>query len=305
MRSRLDSVPAISLEEIGLRAALMTRVDRKYLVPRAAAAELLAGLDGGVRVLEIDGRRSFGYRSVYYDTPDYASYRAAATGRRRRWKVRRRDYLDTGTSFLEVKTRTGRGENTKLRIGIDAERVAPDPVVSTAQAITDPAAASPTASEQVAAGQAAADHADGALRGEALAFTLETLAGAGCEVPTTVLRPALSTAYDRVTLLVEDEESRLTIDGNLTWTSPSGTDRSLPDQVIVETKAGRRPGLPDRMLWAAGHRPTKVSKYATGLALYDPELPSNKWHRTLGDLEVTPQARHSSRMAATQVRSAG
>ncbi|MGY5765729.1 polyphosphate polymerase domain-containing protein [Brachybacterium sp. DNPG3] len=298
LQRRLDAVPSVSLEEIGERAALMTRVDRKYLVPRATAAELLAGLDGGIRVLEIDGRRSFGYRSVYFDTLDFASYRAAATGRRRRWKVRRRDYLDTGASYLEVKTRTGRGESSKLRIGVS---MTPVPSAQTLEALASP----PAASVQDAYAGALASAPDGPLRGVALAFTRETLAAAGCDVPAVDLIPALYTAYDRSTLLVEDEDSRLTIDANLTWTSVSGTDRALPDQVVVETKSGRRPGLADRMLWASGHRPAKVSKYATGLALYDPALPSNKWHRTLGTLDLVPQARHASRMAGAQLPAAG
>ncbi|MDN5900309.1 MAG: VTC domain-containing protein, partial [Brachybacterium sp.] len=109
------SLPGIDLETMAGRAALMTRTDRKYLVPAEVAARVLQELADDLHVLDIDRQRTFAYRSLYYDTPDLLSYRAAATRRRRRFKVRRREYVDAGTSFLEVKTRTGRGDTEKVR----------------------------------------------------------------------------------------------------------------------------------------------------------------------------------------------
>jgi hypothetical protein len=75
-----------------------------------------------MEVLEIDGNRCFRYESVYFDTEDLASYYAAARGRRRRFKVRTRAYLDSGRCALEVKTRGGRGETTKERSDHPLER---------------------------------------------------------------------------------------------------------------------------------------------------------------------------------------
>jgi hypothetical protein len=37
----------------------------------------------------------------------------------------------------------------------------------------------------------------------------------------------------------------------------------------------------DRFLWSHGHRPVRLSKFATGMALLDPALSHNRWHRTL------------------------
>ncbi|MFV0316059.1 MAG: molecular chaperone, partial [Microthrixaceae bacterium] len=37
----------------------------------------------------------------------------------------------------------------------------------------------------------------------------------------------------------------------------------------------------DRALWRRGYRPTSLSKYATGLAALDPDLPRNRWARIL------------------------
>lgn len=249
----LRDLASVSLAELTERAALMTRTDRKYLVPAASAQRLLHALDGDVRVLEIDGERTFRYRSTYYDTDDLESYRLAATGRRRRYKVRRRDYLDTSTSFLEVKTLTGRSESAKVRVGVDTARPGTMPL--------DPAAR---------------------------AFVGRALAQAGIAAPADLV-PQLRIDYRRATLLVASEGARLTIDSALTWTAllTDGTDpHVLHGMVVVETKSGAQPGIADRLLWSTGHRPTRISKYATGLALVRGELRANRWHRTLGTLRA-------------------
>ncbi len=91
----LATLRTISLEELNEKAALQTRVDRKYALTRREADVVLGGLDHATRVLEIDGQQSSSYESVYFDTPDLLSYRMAAHARRRRFKVRTRSYLDT------------------------------------------------------------------------------------------------------------------------------------------------------------------------------------------------------------------
>lgn len=105
----------IGLDELVERAALLTRVDRKYVLPTVDLPALLHGLGADVRVLEIDGRREFGYRSDYFDTAGLDFYLATARQRRRRHKVRIRGYLDTGGQYLEVKTREARGGTVKHR----------------------------------------------------------------------------------------------------------------------------------------------------------------------------------------------
>jgi hypothetical protein len=50
---------------------------------------------------------------------------------------------------------------------------------------------------------------------------------------------------------------------------------------VVETKSANLPSQSDRWLWAHGIRPSRISKFCTGLAALHPELPANKWHRTL------------------------
>jgi hypothetical protein len=81
----------ISLDDLVASAGLQTRLDRKYLLTAAdldVVTDRLAGEpDRGLAVLDIAGRRTFGYRSTYFDTPDLRAYRSAGRGRRRRFKV--------------------------------------------------------------------------------------------------------------------------------------------------------------------------------------------------------------------------
>jgi hypothetical protein len=236
----------ITLDELVECAALQTRIDRKYLVPLEAAEQVVAGLAGCARVLEIGGRRSFGYSSLYFDTPELTSYHLAARGRRRRFKVRRRTYTDTGQSFLEVKTRGGRGSTVKERT--------PDDDGTTLG--LDPAGCR---------------------------FVDEVLDRAGVAPVAGKLQPVLGTSYQRTTLHLAGPvtDSRVTVDTELAWSVPGGRPLRLAGVAIVETKSSSTPSAADRWLWRHGHRPTRVSKYGTGLAALRGHLPANRWHPVL------------------------
>lgn len=263
-----------TLEDLNSAASLLTRVDRKYLVASSAAQNVVDALTGRALVLDIDGRRSFSYASTYFDTPGLDSYLQAARKRRHRFKIRTRSYLDSGLTFLEVKTRGPRGATIKQRLdyrAADADR----------------------------------------LTEEGIDFVVECLApltGSAQEARRTAqsLRPVMATTYRRTTLHLPDDDARATIDTDLAWTalaprsgassgssSTTGAGRTRPTVVgrgasraagpfaVVETKNPARHSPTDRYLWAAGHRPSRISKYATGMAALHPELPANKWHRLL------------------------
>ncbi len=95
----LRHLPAIGLEELNAAAALQTRVDRKYVIPALQARQLLAVFEADLRILEMDGKRTFDYDSVYFDTPQLDSYLLAARGRRRRFKIRTRTYVDSAVEL--------------------------------------------------------------------------------------------------------------------------------------------------------------------------------------------------------------
>jgi len=115
----LDTLDPIGLDELVEVASLQTRVDRKYIVERDELDTILDGLEEGTRMLDIDGTRSFGYESVYFDTAGLTSYLGAAHRRRRRFKVRTRTYVDSAECYLEVKTPGARSATVKDRIEHD------------------------------------------------------------------------------------------------------------------------------------------------------------------------------------------
>ena len=246
----MNHLEPINLDELMQVAALQTRVDRKYILRVDEARTVLAGLDASTRVLEIDGQRASTYESVYFDTPELLSYRMAATGRRRRFKLRTRSYVDTAESYLEMKTRGSRGTTVKDRMPY---------LIDDRDALT-------TDGRQ---------YADAAL------------GGIGIQHPEDLsLVPTLVTRYRRATLLlnqhgVPGSQSRTTIDTDLSWETDDGSILRLPRSVIIETKSGSRTSEVDRLLWSHGQRPATISKFATGLAAMRHDLPSNKWARVL------------------------
>ncbi|GAB7036941.1 MULTISPECIES: VTC domain-containing protein [Catenuloplanes] len=242
----------IALDELVARAALLHRVDRKYVLSGAELSAFLDRLGDDTRVLEIDGRRTFRYRSDYLDTPALTSYLGAAHRRRRRFKIRFRRYEESGARFIEVKTRGNRGGTVKERIPHDAATLTPD----------------------------------------GLAYVTAVLGAAGIPAAGLRLSPALTTRYRRTTLFLPGSGSRVTVDEELGWELPDGTARRVPDRFVVETKSAGGASAADRVLWSLGRRPCPVSKYATGLAALRPGLPANRWLPVLRRLAPVPTAHH-------------
>jgi len=56
------------------------------------------------------------YKTLYYDTPDYKSYIEHHNGKLNRIKIRFREYIDTGLTFLEVKLKNNKEKTVKSRV---------------------------------------------------------------------------------------------------------------------------------------------------------------------------------------------
>ncbi|MDJ0349005.1 polyphosphate polymerase domain-containing protein [Cryobacterium sp. PH29-G1] len=252
----LARLGTIGLAELTERASLLTRIDRKYVLPRSELHLVLRELDPGVRVLDIEGVRSSAYESVYFDTPELTSFMMAAHPRRRRFKIRTRTYVDSAQSYLEVKTRGGRGVTVKERLpyAIDDRSTLTSEGRRYTDSVLDEADITGTADQELA--------------------------------------PTLLTRYLRTTLFIPESASRATIDTDLSWsalTEPARSGSAVPRYqtrqrrldrprlAIIETKSGSRASAVDRILWANGHRPATISKYGTGMAALYSDLPGNKW----------------------------
>lgn len=98
-------------------AALMNRVDTKYLIARHKLNDLLESLLPFYTALEINGKRIFTYENTYFDTPNMDFYHQHHQGKLNRFKVRHRDYVDSEKGFLEVKFKNNKGRTIKSRMG--------------------------------------------------------------------------------------------------------------------------------------------------------------------------------------------
>ena len=116
----LELAPLATFAPIALAemagVALLDRIDTKYLLTWARVSALLPALQAGYRALEVDGRRCSPYRTLYFDTRDFAPYHAHQGGRRVRYKVRSRQYVGTPLAFFEVKQKTGANHTHKERL---------------------------------------------------------------------------------------------------------------------------------------------------------------------------------------------
>ncbi len=238
----MGELPALTLDEVNERAALQTRVDRKYVLGPDTWGDVLSSLEPAPGVLEIGGRRSFRYSSTYYDTAELDSYRDAARGRPHRYKVRTRHYLDTGTSAVEVKMRSSSGATAKSRHWLTAPSAQP-------RGVLGPDAA--------------------------------TFVGEIARIGDTAhrLTEVLTTSYERVTLVTAD--ARVTVDQHVSAADVLGRHLDYGDLLIVETKSAGGVGAVDRALWASGVRPARISKYCTSLAALRPDLPASRWSRSI------------------------
>ena len=247
-RVLLEELPTVDLAGIQAIADLQRRFDRKYLVEQDRIEELLDALPRDTRVLEVAGRRSTDYTSVYFDTHDRRTYRDHVMRRRRRFKIRTRHYGDATAAMLEVKCKGRRGQTIKHRW--------PHPTVD------------PTTLDTTSLGLV-----DTAL-----------WAQYGFEAPTG-LAPSATIRFQRLTLLLPAAGERVTIDLNLTI-GANGRELRLGDRhAVVETKEPVRRGQASTALMELGLRPGRVSKYCVGVTATDPDLRGNAWRpafRVLG-----------------------
>ncbi|MFM9985682.1 MAG: polyphosphate polymerase domain-containing protein [Flavobacteriales bacterium] len=95
---------------------LMNRTDTKFMISVDVLAAILPDLFGQYRILEVAGNRQSRYETLYYDTPDFKHYLQHQNGKRNRFKIRKRQYVDSALSFLEVKFKNNKGRTVKSRI---------------------------------------------------------------------------------------------------------------------------------------------------------------------------------------------
>ncbi|MGQ1945685.1 polyphosphate polymerase domain-containing protein [Geofilum sp. OHC36d9] len=110
----------ISLEEMD-KVKLMNRTDTKYWFHIKELHRLLEMVKADYFILNMHNEVALPYETVYYDTDVNSMFIAHHNGKLNRYKIRRRSYVSSGISFLEVKFKSNKGRTIKKRISSDFE----------------------------------------------------------------------------------------------------------------------------------------------------------------------------------------
>ncbi|MBR5117207.1 MAG: polyphosphate polymerase domain-containing protein [Muribaculaceae bacterium] len=117
MDTIINNFDSISLDEMS-GVKLMNRVDTKFVTTMPRLIKLLKMAQSDYFIQEIDGKRASAYTTLYYDTPALDMYLTHHNGCLGRQKVRVRQYVDSGLTFLEVKVKNNHRRTRKKRISI-------------------------------------------------------------------------------------------------------------------------------------------------------------------------------------------
>ena len=240
-------MPTITLDEMrGVK--LMNRIDTKYVLSENEVLRLLDSLRlEGYSVQIIGDVRACRYDTLYYDTAERDMYITHHNRKLTRQKIRTRTYIESGTTFLEIKNKTNRGRTKKRRTEIAREEL--------------------YGFEHNAA---------------AIAFY-----GANANYAHATISPALSTRFVRITLVNPHLTERLTIDLALSYEDVrTGRAATIEHMAIVELKQdGNTLSTAKRIMRDMRIPPLKVSKYCLGTTLTVEGIKSNRFKQKIRDIE--------------------
>ena len=225
----LASFAPISLATLNGKAEMLARLDNKYILPASRLVPAIAAFAESFDILEIAGKRAFAYATRYFDDGELRGYYDHLERRRKRCKVRVRDYVDAGFSFLEIKLKDKRSITIKHRLAVDAYLPA--------------------------------------LDDRCMDFVGDRYRDTYRQDFGKALDPAMIVEYERITLVAKAGGERMTIDTALAFRS-GNVARAAPAHIfVVETKSARGNGIADKILRALHVQPTRqASKYCIGMA---------------------------------------
>lgn len=125
IQNQIELFDTVSLDDLK-KVKLLNRRDTKYVIPIEKIDALLVSIREKYRVLQIEADRSIDYDTIYYDTCNYDFYSSHQNGKKNRFKVRYRTYLNNNQSFLEVKKKNNKSRTDKIRKKLEPQRP-PDP----------------------------------------------------------------------------------------------------------------------------------------------------------------------------------
>lgn len=123
----LTQLDTITLDEMD-QVKLMDRLDTKYWFNSTGLVQVLERVKNDYYILTIDNQLMMPYASTYFDTTRDALYTAHHNGKLNRYKVRRRTYLISGISYLEVKFKSNKGRTVKRRFKTEQQAMELSPI---------------------------------------------------------------------------------------------------------------------------------------------------------------------------------
>jgi hypothetical protein len=241
--NKLTGFSSTTLEGLEI-VKLLKRFDTKYQFHRDHLAKVLDFLSGYYEILEIDNRRSFRYKSIYFDTDDFLFYHQHHNKSYDRYKIRYRKYIDSNLSFIEIKQKNNRKKTVKNRLAINGDFNGAEFTEEIRSFISDN-----------------------------ISLTHKDIIGN--------LSPKLIVEFDRITFADRNSGERLTIDSNLTFTGKNSSTGEISNLIIAEIKRESRT-LNQRFfqfLKTMSIYPTKFSKYCLGLAMTEKNLKYNRFKK--------------------------
>lgn len=116
--SFLNAMETVSLAELD-SVALLNRIDNKYVLNKQQLELILPVIQQNYSVLLIGNDKIFTYENNYFDTKDFQFYYDHHNGYTNRMKVRSRKYIETNTSFFEIKKKENIDRTSKTREKVD------------------------------------------------------------------------------------------------------------------------------------------------------------------------------------------
>jgi hypothetical protein len=111
----VNQLDPIGLDELDA-VRLLDRVDTKFLLRDWQLLDILRDVGAQYRVLSATPDRINRYRTLYFDTEDLLFYHQHHNDFHPRYKVRCREYVDSGMYFMEIKCKTNRRRTVKQRM---------------------------------------------------------------------------------------------------------------------------------------------------------------------------------------------
>jgi VTC domain len=258
---------SISLDELNTKAAMLERIDRKYIMSAADLRQALAAMADQFDILTIQDKRSFSYSTRYFDDAERHCYYDHHQQRRKRYKARVRHYLDADSSYLEVKLKEHRSMTAKRRLQV----------------------AGPV----------------NCLDNRCQAFVRDCYREAYHAELHLQLEPVVIVEYERVTLVARVGGERMTIDTALRFYSSSCNCVTRSDLFIVETKASCLNGIADSKFRSLHLKPTpRVSKFCIGMVVTGQVARYNGFLPALRKLDLVSSRRTTPHVIPLPVPSA-